>query len=362
MPFPVPSASTLTIAAATTAAVTIPPTIYNMFWGENKLPVEGRLVVITGGSQGMGLSVAKLLSKKGASIAIVARNPTKLASALAEIEACALHPGTQTFHAVSADLTQASECARMLDEIRVWGGVPDIVWTCAGFAVPGFFKDLSAQQLEEQVRTNYFSVMFTAHAAINMMMRYPLRKGVPRRHLVFTSTVMAFYTIAGYNAYSPAKAAIRTLADGLRQECILYDIDVHCCFPATIYSPGFEVEQTLKPELTKILEGSDEGQTPDVVAEACVKGLEKGQSLVVTNMLGEAMRSACWGGSPRGCWWWDTLLSWVVAVVWLVLGRMMDGDVHKYVKKHGIPMRGKKAAGPREGGIGGPGERTQMFL
>lgn len=305
----------------------------------------------------MGLSVAKLLASKGANVAIIARDPTKLSTALTEISASALRP-TQNFTSISADLTLSAECRRALSEIKTWGGCPDIVWTCAGAAIPGYFKDMDSDVLERQVQTNYFSVMHTAHAAINMMTESPLPTGAPQRHLVFTSTVMAFYTLAGYNAYSPAKAAIRTLADGLRQECLLYGIDVHCCFPATIYSPGFEVEQLTKPELTKVLEGSDEGQTPDVVAAVCVRKLEKGQSLVVTSLLGEAMRAGSWGGSPRGCWWWDTVVTWVCAVVWLVVGKMMDGDVRKYVKKHGVPVKGRKETK----GIGGPEERTAMFF
>lgn len=233
-----------------------------------------------------------------------------------------------------------------------------LILVVSGAAIPGFFKDMDPDVLERQVKTNYFSVIHTAHAALNLMTASPLPAGAPQRHIIFTSSVMAFYPLAGYNTYTPAKAAIRSLADGLRQECILYNIDVHCCFPGTIYSPGFEIEQQTKPELTKILEGSDEGQTPDKVAEVCVARLEKGQSLVVTSLLGEAMRAASWGGSPRGSWWWDTIMAWVCACVWLVVGRVMDGDVRKYVKKNGVPVPGAK----QSRGIGGPGERTQMFL
>ena len=54
--------------------------------GRSKFPVKGRLAVITGGSQGMGLEVAKQLAGKGASIAIVARNRDKLETALQQIE------------------------------------------------------------------------------------------------------------------------------------------------------------------------------------------------------------------------------------------------------------------------------------
>ena len=57
-----------------------------LFRTGSRFPVKGRLVVITGGSQGMGLEVAKQLARKGANIAIVARNKDKLETALKQIE------------------------------------------------------------------------------------------------------------------------------------------------------------------------------------------------------------------------------------------------------------------------------------
>lgn len=152
-----------------------------------------------------------------------------------------------------------------------------------------------------------------------------------KRHIILTSSVLAFYPIAGYNSYSPAKAAIRSLADGLRQECILYDIDVHACFPATIFSPGREEELKTIPELTVILEGSDEGQTPDQVAIECVKGLERGDKLVTTTLMGSAMRGGSWSGSPKGVW--DTIFAMVLQVVWSIVGRVLDWEVVKYKRR-----------------------------
>jgi len=167
------------------------------------------------------------------------------------------------------------------------------------------------------------------------MTQSPLPPQSPKRHLIFTSSVTAFYPLAGYNAYSPSKAAIRSLADGLRQECHLYNIAVHACFPGTIYSPGFETEQLTKPEITKILEGNDEGQSPDEVAKQCVKRLEKGHALAVSSFMGETLRAASWGASPRGNWVWDTIFAWIINVVWLFMGPVMDSEVVKYRKKKG---------------------------
>ncbi|KAI5812382.1 hypothetical protein BZA77DRAFT_253287 [Pyronema omphalodes] len=306
-------------------------------FGKNQFPVAGRLVIVTGGSQGMGKSVALLLASRGASIVIIARNQTKLDAALLEISAAATSPN-QKFLAISADLSSGAETARAFEEVKEKLGVPDIVWQCAGGTSPGYFKDYSSEELEREMKMNYFTTLHTAHAAVKMMTSAPASK--LKRQIVLTSSVMAFYPITGYNSYSPAKAAIRSLADGLRQECLLYDINVAACFPATIYSPGFEEEQKTKPELTKILEGADEGQTPEQVAVACVKGLERGEKIITTSLMGSAMRGGSWGGSPRGNVILDTLFAWVLVLVWAIVGKVMDMDVIKYKKR--LEKEGKK--------------------
>src|SRR5271170_1469355 len=108
------------------------------------------------------------------------------------------------------------------------------------------------------------------------MIRAPQPPGSPRRKLVFTSSLVAFSVIPGYAAYAPAKAAMRMLADTLREECLLYDIDVHCIFPANFTSPGFEVEEITKPEITRALEGTAGIESVEAVSKMIVNRLERG--------------------------------------------------------------------------------------
>lgn len=64
------------------------------------------------------------------------------------------------------------------------------------------------------------------------------------------------------------------LAEALQSELILYDIDVHIAFPGTIFSPGLEEENRVKPQVTLKIEESDDGAKPEVVAEAIFKGID----------------------------------------------------------------------------------------
>jgi 3-dehydrosphinganine reductase len=62
------------------------------------------------------------------------------------------------------------------------------------------------------------------------------------------------------------------LTETLRSELALYDIDVQIFQPGTILSPGLENENKTKPEITKRIEGHEEGLTPEQAAAAMLKG------------------------------------------------------------------------------------------
>ena len=63
-----------------------------------------------------------------------------------------------------------------------------------------------------------------------------------RGSVVFVSSVLGLFGLVGYSQYVPTKYAIRGLAESLRNELKAYGINVHCYFPATILTPGFEEE------------------------------------------------------------------------------------------------------------------------
>jgi 3-dehydrosphinganine reductase len=124
------------------------------------------------------------------------------------------------------------------------------------------------------------------------------------------------------------------------------EIKIHIVLPGTILSPGFENEETTKHNITRILEEGDEKQTEDQVAEAAIKGLEKGDYMITTHFLGHAMRVSSLGGSPRGGTFGirDALFSWATAIAWLFIGPDMEKKVWKYGKEHGIQHREAGAA------------------
>ena len=279
-----------------------------IFSKNDKFPVEGRTVIVTGGSQGLGLAFAKQLAAKGANVVIVARNLAKLQNALTEVKKSSKGQ-RQRFECLSYDLESPESAPEILDTVTQWnnGQVPDIILNCAGFCVPGFFASTEVNALRAQMETIYWSCAYMAHAALNKWLVQEPSSGQKRtRHLIFTSSTLAFFPLAGYAPYSPAKAAMRSLADTLTQEVAVYnganrssELKIHTIFPMGILTPGFENENKIKPALTVQLEKDDKPQAPDEVARIAIASLEAGDGMITTMLVGHLMRGWGMAGSVR---------------------------------------------------------------
>ncbi|KAK8085898.1 NAD(P)-binding protein [Apiospora hydei] len=304
--------------------------------------VRGRTAVITGGSRGMGLAVARQLAEKGANVVIVARDQAKLLESLSYVKEGASSNGNQRFHQISADLTSSSEAVRVLDEVATWnGGAPDIVWCCAGSSHPTLFIDTPVTEFSNQMNHNYFTALYMAHAALRQWLRsaeksniQPSKPAAPR-HLIFTASFLAFYSFTGYSPYSPCKAALRSLSDTLSQEVNLYaaanpgepKVRLHTIFPAGILSDGFEAENRIKSDVTKLLEAGDTPLTPEVIASRSIKGLESGQELITTDFQTGLVGRSMLGGSG--------FVDWLLASLLVVVMVFVRGDMDKKVRDWG---------------------------
>ncbi|KAI5205465.1 NAD(P)-binding protein [Aureobasidium subglaciale] len=333
-------------------AILVASAAMGLFSSNKHFPVEGRTVLITGGSSGMGRALAKKFAQRGANVCIVARNQPKLDEAIEYIKSHARHP-EQRFLAISADCTSAAENTRILDDVTAWNEsqTPDIVWANAGSASPGLFLDTPIATHRSQMDMNYWASFYLAHATLKLWLApSTAKKGAQTpRHFIMTASTIAFVGVAGYTPYAPAKAALKSLADSLRMELNMYNAtidsshpspaaptNIHLVCPGTILSPGYEAENMSKHPVTKILESGDPKQSEDSVADAALKGLQRGDYIITTQWLGHAMRVSALGGSPRNGWGVvDVLLGWVTSLAWLFIAPDMDSQVYRYGKEHG---------------------------
>ncbi|CAG9951303.1 unnamed protein product [Clonostachys rosea f. rosea IK726] len=335
--------------------------------------VHGRTAIVTGGSSGMGLCIARQLAEKGANIVVVARDQGKLEKSLLHIKEGALNPDIQRFHYISTDLTLSNEAVRVVNEVVAWnsGSPPDIVWTCAGSSHPTLFIDTPVSTFSSQMDTNYFTSLYMAHAVLRCWLLSPpdtadidpagsaTKPGnsLATRHLIFTASFLSFYTFTGYSPYSPCKAALRSLTDSLSQEMNLYAaarpeeprVRIHAVFPSTILTEGFEAENRIKTDLTKHLEEDDVPQTPEVIASKSIRCLEAGQEIITTDIQTALVRRGMLGGSTKGGFL-NGVVDWFLAGWVAIIMVFLRGDMDKKVRKWGREF-GTSGMKPKDGPV-----------
>ncbi|KAI1769195.1 NAD(P)-binding protein, partial [Hypoxylon sp. FL1150] len=312
------------------------------FLSKNQLPVDGKTILITGASEGMGRSAALQLAAKGANVIVVSRSADKLRAVVSECEAAALKPGAQRFTFFAADVSAPDYAPPLLADAVAWnGGRPlDVVWCAAGTSTPDFWLEVPLAQSRAQMDVNYWGAAEMAHAVLRQWCAPAASPATPEpRHLVFTSSVLAFFPVVGYGPYTPAKSALRGLADTLVQEVEAYpqNVRVHVVYPGSISSPGFDRENVTKPAVTKKIEDGDPVQTPDAVAARAIAGLERGEYAITVAFLGHVLRWGAQGGSPRNSWLVDTVMACLIPIVWIFALPDIYSKIRKHAKEHGHP-------------------------
>ncbi|GJE95392.1 3-ketodihydrosphingosine reductase-like protein [Phanerochaete sordida] len=290
-------------------------------WG-----AKGKHCVVTGGSAGLGLALAVLLAKEGAHVHIVARNQERLAAALRDVEAARQSPD-QVFKTYSYALDSAKEAEACLDAVSAASGgrCPDALFLCAGKSRPGFWVERTEEELRECMEETYWVQAWPALAASKRM----VRSGVHGK-LVFTSSVLGYFSMVGYSPYSPGKFAVRGLAEALQSEFLLYGISVHIAFPGTIFSPGFAEENKVKPKITLRLEETDVGSAPAAVAAHVLRGVRNGRFHITYDFIGNVFRCSSRGSSPGN----GGLVDQVYVMIGMIGLPLWRRDVDKEVRKH----------------------------
>ncbi|TCD65598.1 3-dehydrosphinganine reductase [Steccherinum ochraceum] len=328
----IPSLALYAIAAGATSLILYE--LYIMFFRKKKWDAKGKHCYITGGTAGLGLALALKLTKEGANVSIVARNQERLEKALKEMEAVRQSPD-QKLNVYSFSVHTTADAEASLDAAcKPYGGkTPDAMFLCAGTARPGFFIEQDESSLKQSFDEIYWLSALPALAATKRMVREPLSETRGKK-IVLVSSSLGYFSIVGYSSYSPAKFAVRGLAEALHSELMLYGIDVHVFFPGTIFSPGLITENKTKPKVTLKIEERDEGMSPERWADELLKGVRDGDFHVVGDFIGRVFRSSTRGASPsdRG----------IIDFIYLMIGvfgvppwrKSVDENVVKHVDEH----------------------------
>jgi 3-dehydrosphinganine reductase len=243
--------------------------------------LTGAHVLVTGGSQGIGLETARLLVAKGARVSLIARNTDRLALAARDI-------GGDTRWR-SADVTDAAALDTAVGELVAARGPVDLLITSAGVANPGYFEQLPLDVFRTQMDLIYFGTVHAVRAVLPAM----LERG--RGGLVGVSSAAALVGVFGYGAYAPAKYAVRGLMETLHAEYSHRGIYSACVFPPDTLTPGFEAENLIKPPETVAVSAGVKPKTAEAVATALVRGIERERRLITAEATTAALAR---GGAP----------------------------------------------------------------
>lgn len=251
-------------------------------------PLEGKHVVITGGSSGIGKAIASQVLKEGAVVTLVARDEAKLTRASSELG------GGQKIHIKSLDVGSSMETVgnAMKAVVEQASQPVEVLINCAGTSIPGTFDDLDPDTFEKMMRINYFGSVFPTRAVV------PAMKSNGSGRVVFVSSQAGQVGIFGFSAYSPSKFALTGLAQVLRMELKPHGIFVSVAYPPDTNTPGFQEENKSKPEETRLISETAGLFEPEQVASNVVSGLRSGDFAIYTGLDGWMLANLTAGMAP----------------------------------------------------------------
>lgn len=238
---------------------------------------SGKRVFITGGSSGIGKSIALMLAEQGAHLYIAARGQARLDEALAEIREHAAN-ADQVFGSVALDVSDRDAVKDAAEKVVSGLGGIDIVVNNAGIAHPASIMDTPDEVFDSMMAVNYFGTVHVTRAFLPYMTE--ARGGT----IAIVSSLAGVLGIYGYSAYSASKFALWGFADCVRQDVLKYGIKVCVVFPPDTDTPQLEEENRIKPPETKAIAGNVKVQPPEFVAKALLEGVKKGKYHVIPGM------------------------------------------------------------------------------
>jgi len=238
-----------------------------------------KTVYIVGGSSGIGLATANVLSAKGAHIIIFARRKERLEHALKEIAGNGISK-QQRFSCMQMDVSKRDDVSTVMSRAVSEFGVPDVLINCAGRAYPHYFEEVSYEQFDETMKINLYGTWNT----ISTLVPYMKKRG---GYIVNISSMGGLIGVFGYTDYSASKFAVIGLSETLRSELKQYGLTVSVLCPPDTDTPGFYEENKTKPEETKAVSASAGLMQPDEVAQALIKGMRREKFLIVPGFEGK---------------------------------------------------------------------------
>lgn len=234
--------------------------------------IEGKVVVITGASSGIGEAIALLLAERGAKVVLGARRPELLEALVARIE----EAGGQAVYA-RTDVKRREDLSTLVGLACDRYGKVDVLVSNAGIGLISPLDDLRVEDWEEMIDVNLKGVLYGIAAAL------PVFREQGFGHFVNTVSTAGLRIVPLQAVYAGTKNAVRTISEGLRQEA-------GSSVRVTVVSPGVtrtEFADSMAPEMkAQVLDRMGEiAIPPDAIARAIAFAIEQLTSVDVGDIV-----------------------------------------------------------------------------
>ncbi|RZK34532.1 MAG: SDR family oxidoreductase [Hymenobacter sp.] len=234
--------------------------------------MKNTVVLITGGTSGIGRACALEFGRAGARVVITGRDDVKLAATATELAAANIE-----YRTVQGDVGILADATRAVDEAIAAFGRLDVLINNAGLSMRAKFADVDVKVLEQLMQTNFFGTVYTTKAALPHLVA---SKGT----IVGISSIAGYRGLPGRTGYSASKFAMNGFLESLRTELLPEGVNVLTA------APGFTASNIRHTAL--LANGQNQNSTPrdegtmmtsEEVAHHLCRAVEKRQrSFVLT--------------------------------------------------------------------------------
>lgn len=235
----------------------------------NPFALEGKTILVTGASSGIGRSIAIECSKMGATLFVTGRNETRLNETLKLLKG----EGHLSF---ATDLTIKENVEELVAQTPSLDGMV----LNAGINDKSLVKFMDKEKIDDMMRINFYSPVLIIQHIIK-------RKKLNRfGSIVFMSSISAFYPTIGNGLYASSKGAINSFSKVLALELLPQRIRVNCIQPAFVETQMLE-KYTLQDEIEKIRSNYPLGRfaKPEEIAYAAIYFLSDASQWITGNFF-----------------------------------------------------------------------------
>lgn len=199
-----------------------------------RFELGGKTALVTGGSRGLGLVLARMLVQRGAKVAICARDPEELERARAELAA-----GGAEVAALVCDVTDQAAVRRMIAEAGAKLGPIEVLINNAGVLQVGPHEEMNLRDYQSAIDVYFWGPLYTCLEVV------PGMKARGRGRIANISSIGGKIAVPHLVPYSAAKFALAGLSQGLGAELARHGIAVTSVFPGLMRT-GSPIHVTLK--------------------------------------------------------------------------------------------------------------------